>query len=464
MEQRERPRVVIVGAGFGGLWAAKALRKSEVDVEVIDRHNYHTFFPLLYQVAAAELAPGDIAHPIRKIIRRQRNARFTLAGVIGIDSPRKVVLTTAGARPYDYLIIGTGSTTRHFGVAGAEDHSYPLRTLQEAIDLRNRILARFEIAEHQDRDDRTATLTFVVVGGGPTGVEFSGALQELINGPLAKDHPRLDLERARVILVEAGDALLPIYPNRLSRFASKRLQRMGVDVRLGAVVEQVDGGGVRLVSGERIDAATVVWTAGVGGPAELAQWGLTTGSSGRATVQPDLRLAGFDGVFVVGDASEPIARSSPTVAQNATQQGTLAARNVMRSIAHRPLEQYRYRNLGNMAVIGRNAAIVHLFGRIAFQGYPAWLMWLALHLAKLVGFRNRIAAMLSWSGDYLFRDRVARVITSEPGDSRAFRRAPVPKGAQTSADPFPNPPDPGGMEDIDQSSAPRRRSPETPND
>jgi NADH dehydrogenase len=293
--------------------------------------------------------------------------------------------------------------------------------MQEAINLRNQILACFEMAEREGADGRRDALTFVVVGGGPTGVEFSGALQELIKGPLAKDHPRLDLDSVRVILLEAGDRLLPIYPDRLSVYAARRLQRMGVDVRLGAAVDRVDTGGIQLVSGLRIDAATVVWTAGVGGPADLAQWGLDTGNSGRAMVQADLSVAGCDGVFVVGDASEPAGRGSPAVAQNATQQGTLAARNVIRSIANQPLEEYRYRDLGNMAVIGRNAAIVHLFGRVGFKGYPAWLMWLGLHLAKLVGFRNRIAAVLSWSGDYLFRDRVARVITSEAEERRPDR-------------------------------------------
>ncbi len=416
MVRQRRPRVVIVGAGFGGLWAVKALGKAEVEVELIDRHNYHTFFPLLYQVAAAELAPGDIAHPIRKIIRRRRNVRFTLATVTGIDTENRLVLTEATARPYDYLVLAVGSTTRYFDVPGADAHAYPLRTLQHAIDLRNHILACFESAERSTAESGGAELTFVVVGGGPTGVEFSGALQELINGPLAKDHPRLELVTTRVILVESGERLLPIYPDRLSTYATRRLRRMGVEVRLGTTVNRVDRGGVELGSGERIEAATVVWTAGVGGPDSLSQWGLEVGRSGRAVVRPDLSVAGHEGVFVVGDSSEPTGTGSPTVAQNATQQGTLAAGNVMRAIEGRPLKPYRYRDLGNMAVIGRNAAIVHLFGRIGFKGYPAWLLWLALHLAKLVGFRNRVAAVLSWSGDYLFRDRVARVITSEAAD------------------------------------------------
>ena len=419
MHQQGRPRVVIVGAGFGGLWAAAALRTAPVEVELIDRHNYHTFFPLLYQVAAAELAPGDIAHPVRKIIRRQHNASFTLAAVTGIDPTSKTVFTDAGDRPYDYLVLAVGSTTRYFGVAGAAEHSYPLRTLEHAIKLRNRILGAVESAEQLGGTAAKANLTFVIVGGGPTGVEFAGALQELLNGPLRRDHPRLDLGDARVIIVETGDRLLSIYPKRLSRYAGRRLRRMGVELRLGTTVASVDADGVQLAAGERLESTTVVWTAGVGGPGALAEWGIATDQAGRAAVLPELNLDGQPDVYVVGDSSQPGGLAAPMVAQNATQQGTLAAKNIVRAIEGRPLEPYRYRDLGNMAVIGRNAAVVHLGGRIAVKGYLAWVMWLSLHLAKLVGFRNRIAAVLSWSGDYLFRDRVARLIMSSPDDSQS---------------------------------------------
>ena len=418
MGSTDAPRVVIVGAGFGGLWAAKALRRADVAVEIIDRHNFHTFFPLLYQVAAAELAPGDISHPVRKIIRRQKNARFTLAEVQGIDLGAGELATSAGARPFDYLVIAAGSTTAYFGVRGAEEHAFPLRTLEDAVELRNHLLSRFETAEQLPPDARRSEMTFVIVGGGPTGVEFAGAVQELINGPLPRDHPRLAVTDARVVLVEAADRLLSIYPDKLSFYAKRRLEKMGVEVLLGARVEGVDELGVDLDGTGRIDSKTVVWTAGVGGPADLAGWGLPTGRGARAVVEPDLSVAGADNVYVVGDSSQPDGVVAPMVAQNATQQGTLAAQNILASIVGTDRNVYRYRDLGNMAVIGRNAAVVHLFGKIAFKGYLAWLMWLALHLAKLIGFRNRIAALLSWAGDYLFRDRVARLITEPPADSK----------------------------------------------
>ncbi len=416
MESTGRPRIVIVGAGFGGLWAAKALRKADVEVEIIDRHNFHTFFPLLYQVAAAELAPGDISHPVRKIIRRQRNARFTHAEVTGLDSATSTLMTTAGVKNFDYLILAAGSTTIYYGVAGAEAHSFPLRTLEEAVRLRNHLLARFEAAEQLPADARGHELTFLIVGGGPTGVEFAGAIQELINGPLPRDHPRLSVKDARVVLVEAGERLLSVYPEKLSAYARQRLERMGVEVLLGASVEAVDEAGVDLAGGARIDSQTVVWTAGVGGPPDLSAWGLPIGRNGRVEVAPDLSVNGSDHVYVVGDSSQPGEVASPMVAQNATQQGTLAAENILRVVAGQVPHAYSYRDLGNMAVIGRNAAVVHLFGKIAFKGYLAWVMWLALHLAKLIGFRNRVAALLSWAGDYLFRDRVARLITSQPDE------------------------------------------------
>ena len=405
---------MIVGAGFGGLWAAKALRKSDVDVEIIDRHNFHTFFPLLYQVAAAELAPGDITHPVRKIIRRQRNARFTHAAVTGLDVATNTLQTTAGEIAFDYLILAAGSTTSYFGVPGAESHSFALRTLEDAVRLRNHLLTRFEAAEQLDPPKRIPDMTFVIVGGGPTGVEFAGAVQELINGPLPRDHPRLSVKEARVVLVEMGERLLTVYPETLSEYAKRRLERMGVEVLLETTVAAVDAEGVAFVGGSRIDSQTVVWTAGVGGPADLSSWGLSGGRNGRVHVDPQLSIAGASNVYVVGDSSQPDATAAPMVAQNATQQGALAATNILRSIAGQERDSYAYRDLGNMAVIGRNSAVVHLFGKVALKGYFAWLMWLGLHLAKLIGFRNRVAALLSWAGDYLFRDRVARLITDEP--------------------------------------------------
>ena len=425
MKSGDRPHVIVVGAGFGGLWANKVLRKADVDVTLIDRNNYHTFFPLLYQVAAAELAAGDIAHPIRKIVAKDERTRFLMAEVESIDFEGASVTTDRAQLHYDYLILSPGSTTRHFGVPGAAEHSFPLRTLDHGIRLRNHVLRCFELAASAEPKQRRELLTFLIVGGGPTGVEFAGALQELINGPVQKDHPTLDRNEISVVLLEASDRVLGVYPDRLSRYAAARLGKMGVDVRVETAVERVGPAGVT-INGAFQPAATVVWTAGVGGPASLTQWGLPTRNSDRALVKGTLQVAGHDNVFVVGDGAVPTSGTAPMVAQNATQQGTLAARNVLAHIAGDPMAEYSYRDLGNMAVIGRNAAVVHLFSRFPLKGYPAWVMWLALHLAKLIGFRNRLAALMSWSADYLFRDRVARLIIGGQTDGEDTRGSSSP--------------------------------------
>ena len=406
-----RPRVVIVGGGFGGLWAAKTLKGKQVDVELIDRHNYHTFFPLLYQVAAAELHPGDIAYPIRGILKRTRNAQFRLGEVTALDLHRKQVEITGAMVDYDYLILALGSTTQFFEVPGAGSHGWPLRTLDQAIALRNHILRCIEEAALlSDKTRRARLLTFTIVGGGPTGVEFAGALQELINGPLAREQHPHALATAKVVLVEATGSLLGSYPERLSRYANRRLASMGVEVLLESQVKSVDPDGVDLAGGTRVEAATVVWVAGVRGDSRLQQWNMEIGNGQRVVVNPYLQLPKHPEAFVIGDSALLERNNPPLVAPNALQQGVTAARNVLRMIEDKPLEPYRYRDLGGMAVIGRNAAIAHLFNRIPLTGFLAWVVWLGLHLIKLVGFRSRVAAVLSWMGDYLFTDRVARQI------------------------------------------------------
>lgn len=405
---RTRPHVVIVGAGFGGLWATKGLAGKPVDVTLIDRNNYHSFFPLLYQVAAAELAPGDIAYPIRAIIRRVPNVEFLLGSVQSIDLAAQTLDVDGKAVAYDYLVLAPGSATRYFGVPGADEHSWPLRILDHAMALRNHTLRTLERSIRLTGDARRAARTFVVVGGGPTGVEYAGALIELIRGPLNKDMGSLD--DVRVLLLEGAPHVLGVYPESLRAYAEKRLQKKGVEVLLGAQVAEVKQSGVILADGTSLEADTVVWTAGVGGPPDLAAWGLDQRRNGTVATGPDLRPAGCERVFIVGDSSHPEADSAPMVAQNAQQQGALAAKNILRHLAGDRLEPYRYRDLGNMAVIGRNAAVVHLFNRWRFKGFVAWVMWLGLHLLKLVGFRNRVSALLSWSGDYLFADRAARLI------------------------------------------------------
>ncbi len=399
---------MIVGAGFGGLWATKGLAGKPVDVTLIDRNNYHSFFPLLYQVAAAELAPGDIAYPIRAIIRRMPNVEFLLGSVKSIDFVAQTLDVDGKAVSYDYLVLAPGSATQYFGVPGADEHSWPLRILDHAMALRNHTLRTLERSIRLTGAARRAARTFMVVGGGPTGVEYAGALIELIRGPLNKDMGSLD--DVRVVLLEGAPHVLGVYPESLRAYAEERLQKKGVEVLLGAQVAEVKQSGVILADGTSHEADTDVWTAGEGGPPDLGAWGLDQRRNGTVATGPDLRPAGLERVFIVGDSSHPEADSAPMVAQNAQQQGALAARNILRHLAGDRLEPYRYRDLGNMAVIGRNAAVVHLFNRWRFKGFVAWVMWLGLHLLKLVGFRNRVSALLSWSGDYLFADRAARLI------------------------------------------------------
>lgn len=409
----ERPRVVIVGAGFGGLWAARALPRSLVEVLLVDRNNYHTFFPLLYQVAAAELEPEDIAYPVRSILRKLASVEFTLADVKKVDLVAQVVDTDGPMIPYDFLILATGSTTHFFEVPGAAEYAFPLRTLEQGVALRNHILSCFERAVCEaEGERRQRLLTFAIVGGGPTGVEFAGALAELIYAPLAKDYPTLDFRKVRVVLLEALDSLIPTLPERLRAYALARLRKMGLEIRLQAKVSRITREAVHLKDGRVIPTETVVWTAGVRGDPLAQAWGLPTTRSGRVAVLPTLQLSGQPNVYVIGDLAslEESRRSLPMVAPVAIQQGVAAARNIARQIAGEAPLPFRYRDLGTMAVIGRNAAVAHLFGRWAFTGFPAWVIWLGMHLFHLIGFRNRLVVLTNWAWDYLFYERVVRLI------------------------------------------------------
>ncbi|MBN2499483.1 MAG: NAD(P)/FAD-dependent oxidoreductase [Anaerolineales bacterium] len=412
MVERSVPRVAIVGAGFGGLWTAKALAGKPVEVTLIDKNNYHTFFPLLYQVAAAEVDPGDIVHPVRKILREIKNVRFALAEIQAVDFETRVLDAGDLKIPYDYLVLATGSTVSYFGVPGAEQYTFPLRTMEQAINLRNHILCRFETASfEQDPEVRRRMLTFVIVGGGPTGVEFAGALEELIRGPLVKDFPNLDFSEVSVVLIEGLDRLLTYLPENLSEFTLKRLQKMGVDVRLQTMVNEVFPDGVRLQNGEVISTDTVVWSAGAKGAA-VDGWGLPTNRVGQIEVTETLQVNGLPGVYVVGDlASCKIdGEALPMLAPVATQQAETAAENILRQVRGEAPEQFRYTDLGAMTVIGRNAAVANLFGRWTFTGFVAWVMWLGVHLFRLIGFRNRLMVLTNWAWDYLFFERVVRLI------------------------------------------------------
>ncbi len=410
---QSRPRVVIVGAGFGGLWAAKALAGKPVDVLLIDRNNYHTFFPLLYQVAAAELDPGDIVYPVRTILRRMKNVEFRLGEVLSVDFVARNLQTSAGVLNYDYLILALGSASYYFGVPGAQEHAFALRSMPEAIALRNHILRCFESASHEaDEAARWRLLTFTIVGGGATGVEFAGALQELIRRPLARDFPALDMNEVRVMLLEAQGRLLPLLPQRLGEYAAARLRRMGVEVRFGAQVVEVTADSIRLGNGENIETATVAWTAGVRGQPDAERWGLPVAQNGQVQVLPTLQVPAHQNVYVAGDLARFGEENAPLplVAQVALQQGQRAAANLLRQVREEPPLPFVYRDLGIMAVIGRNAAVAHLFRRWSITGFPAWALWLAIHLTWLIGFRNRLVVLLNWAWDYLFFERVLRLI------------------------------------------------------
>jgi NADH dehydrogenase len=408
----KRSRVVIVGAGFGGLWAARALARSPVDVLLVDRNNYHVFLPLLYQVAAAELEPEEIAYPIRSILRRLPNVRFALAEVKKVDLDGRVVESADMAIPYDFLILSVGSTTHFFGVPGAAEHAFPLKDMDQAIALRNHLLCCFERAAHEsDADRRQQILTFVIVGGGPTGVEFAGALAELIHRPLVRDYPNLDFCQVRVVLVEAKDSVLPDLPQRLRAYASARLRRMGIEVRVRAVVSQVARDSVRLKDGSTIRTETLIWTAGVRGVPQAQAWGLATARNGRAVSLPTLQVPDHPEAYVIGDLAhrEESGRALPMIAPVAIQQGVAAAQNIARQLAGHGPVAFHYRDPGLMVTIGRNAAVACVRGR-CFTGFSAWLLWLSVHIYKLIGFRNRLLVLINWAWDYFLYERAVRLI------------------------------------------------------
>lgn len=434
MTLHARPRVVVAGAGFGGLWATRTLVGKRADVVLVDRNNYHTFFPLLYQVAAAELVPTDIAYPVRSIFRSARNVEVRMASVTGLDVAARTLLTSSGSLTYEALVLALGSETHWLGVPGAAAHAFPLRWMDDAIPLRHHVLARFEAASAtRDPAERRRLLTVAVVGGGHTGVEFSGALAELVYGPLLKDYPGIALEEVSIVLLEAAEHVLPGMRPKLSDYAAERLRRYGVGVRTGVRVEEVGAGWVRLAGGEVLPTDTVVWTAGIQGDPALRSWGLPLGRGGRVVVDPCLRVPGHPEIYVVGDLAyreDRDGRPLPQVAQVAIQQGRYVGRSILQHGPGGEAPPFRYVDLGVLAVVGRNAAVADVFGG-AFKGLSAWLLWLGIHLVWLIGYRNRALVLVNWAWNYVSFRRAVRLIL--PGARAAADRAQTEAGLSPRA-------------------------------
>jgi NADH dehydrogenase len=412
------PRVVIIGAGFGGLECAKKLAGKRVRVRIIDRNNYHLFTPLLYQVASSLLNPSDIAHPVRAIFRGHRNVRFRLGEARGIDlGGRAVVLADGSQERYDYLVLAAGSETNFFGMQSVERRALGLKDLPEALELRNHILACLEAAAQASGEDARRWLTFVVVGGGPTGVEYAGALSELVRLVLPGEYPELRGRPVRIVLVEALPELLPAFAGELGRKARLELQARGIEVLTGARVAEALPGAVRLASGEEIAAETLVWAAGVRPAAITAAIDAPRSRSGRIEVDAFLRVKGHERVFAVGDAASVVhdGREVPMLSAPAMQEGRLAAANILSAIAGRPLRAFRYRDRGSMATIGRNSAVASI-GRLRLTGFAGWVAWLLVHLYYLIGFRNRLVVLIGWAWNYVRYDRPVRIITRARGN------------------------------------------------
>ncbi|GAB4582015.1 MAG: NAD(P)/FAD-dependent oxidoreductase [Anaerolineales bacterium] len=409
------PHILILGAGFGGLNAARALRNAPVRITLVDRKNYHLFQPLLYQVATSGLSPGDIAFPARAIFRKQKNLTFRMTEVQHIDLAHKRLDTSTGPLTYDYLILAAGSETSYFGMQSVQENSLGLKDIDEAVSIRNQVLRMFELAAQEtDAEKRRALLTFIVVGGGPTGVESAGALSELIRLVLIKDYPQLSLKDVRILLLEAADRLLGGFPARLQEYAAETLWHKHVEVRFGATVNGFDGERVILKSAEVIPSRTLIWAAGVRAARIMDALGAQQPRQGRVAVNRTLNLPDHPTVFVIGDAAylEHEGQPLPMMAPVAIQQAQTAARNVLHLMGNEPLEEFVYKDPGSLATIGRNAAVARLWG-LKLTGFLAWAMWLGVHLLWLVGFRNKLVVLINWAWDYFFYDRGIRLITAQ---------------------------------------------------
>ena len=420
------PHVVIVGSGFGGLNAARKLAGQPVRVTLIDRNNYHLFTPLLYQVASAGISPHEIAYPLRSIFRRQKNLEFRLAEVNRIDLAGQKLETSTGEIAYDALVLAAGGQTNFFGNQSLARNSLGMKGLPDAAAIRNHLLGVFERASlERDEEARRALLTFVVAGGGPTGVEMAGAIAELVHLVTARDFPGYHLQDTRVLLLEGSDHLLPAMPPRLQRAALESLERKHIEVRLNTMVQGYDGRQIDLADGSSIRTTTLVWAAGIRAAGLVDSLPLAKAALGRVRVKPSLQVPDHPRVFVIGDAAyleDDQGLALPMVAQVAIQQGQLAAQNILRLLDGQPLRPFRYRDPGIMATIGRNQAVARL-GSVELRGLVAWLTWLVVHLYQLVGFRNRLVVMINWAWDYLFYERAVRLIM--PAEKEEIARPPM---------------------------------------
>jgi NADH dehydrogenase len=417
MDSKSTPQVVIVGAGFGGLVAARALARYPVQITVIDRKNHHTFQPLLYQVATAGLSPGEIAAPIRWILRGRRNVEVLLGEVQDFDLTRRLVRLPDLDIPYDYLIVAAGATHAYFGHDEWAPLAPGLKTIEDALEIRRRVLLAFELAERQAATgERHVQLNFVVVGGGPTGVELAGTLAEIARHVLANEFRSIDPKSTRIVLLEGGPRILPAYPEDLSRSAEEQLHQLGVEVRTSALVTRVEPAAVRI--GEtRLSAAVILWAAGVAASPLGKKLGAPVDRAGRVLVNPDLTIPSHPEVFVVGDLAflkDDTGTIVPGIAPAAMQEGAATARNIARDLQGKPRENFHYWDKGSLATIGRSAAVAQ-FGKIHISGFIAWLSWLFIHIFFLIGFRNRIIVLIQWAWSYLTYERGARLIT---GDTR----------------------------------------------
>jgi NADH dehydrogenase len=434
MNRNLKPRVVIVGAGFGGLTAAQRAARLPVQVTVLDRRNHHTFQPLLYQVATAGLSPGEIATPIRSILRGRANIEVLLEEVVDYKLTEKQIVTKDRVFDYDFLIIASGATHAYFGHDEWMPVAPGLKTIEDALEIRRRVLLAFELAERQP--DNSQPLQFVVIGGGPTGVELAGTLAEIAHHALNHEFRHIDPRQTRILLIEGGPRVLPSYSEKLSRKAEEQLRHLGVDVRTSHMVTGVEPGAV-WVGAEKILAPVVVWAAGVAASPLGRKLGVNVDRAGRVLVQPDLSIPGHSEVFVIGDLAalnDETGKMLPGVAQVAIQQGDWAVKMIACDLENQPRRPFHYHDKGSLATIGRAAAVAQI-GKIELSGYFAWLAWLFIHIFFLIGFRNRILVMIQWAWSYLTYERGARLITgSDELPGWAESRSPDQENDKTSAD------------------------------